>query len=133
MSSIINTRLMTNQKLTKLQEEVTKNAKTEAPFSGEYLYNKETGNYQCIVCGTTLFKSGEEYDSGSGWPSFWDVAQKDSVKLVEDTSLGMIRTEAKCAKCDAHLGHLFTDGPKDKTGMRYCINSASLNFKKEEK
>lgn len=111
------------------QQKKPKENFTEEPFTGKYLYNKEKGSYMCIVCGNPLFSSDTKFDSGSGWPSFWDVVKKGTVKLQEDTSQAMVRTEVVCANCDSHLGHLFEDGPKDKTGMRYCINSAALSFK----
>lgn len=119
-------------KLTPEQYAVTCEGSTEAPFTGEYLHNKKTGMYNCIRCGNPLFSSTTKFDSGTGWPSFWDKAQKEgSVKLKDDNSLGMHRTEVVCSNCGAHLGHLFEDGPSDKTGLRYCINSAALNFKKK--
>ena len=111
---------------------VTREKGTEAPFSGKLLHNKEDGMYVCSNCGTELFSSETKFDSGSGWPSFYDVAHSDTVELHEDTSFGMTRTEAICSSCGAHLGHVFPDGPQDKTGQRYCINSLSLHFKKKE-
>jgi peptide-methionine (R)-S-oxide reductase len=102
---------------------------TEPPGSGKYLHNKEKGMYVCAVCGQKLFASDTKYDSNTGWPSFWDFADKGAIKENKDTSLGMERTEVLCANCGSHLGHVFTDGPKEKTGLRYCINSLALNFK----
>lgn len=109
--------------------EITRNRGTEAPFSGKYYKNKEDGMYHCSNCDAELFSSETKFDSGSGWPSFDDPIIKENVELVEDFSHGMSRTEVICAHCDAHLGHVFKDGPSETTGMRYCINSASLDFK----
>ncbi len=116
-------------RLTPLQFDVTQNAGTERAFSGEYWDNHEAGNYHCVVCGELLFLSDTKFDSGSGWPSFWEAVDPDKVKLITDTSHGMVRTEVRCATCDAHLGHLFPDGPQP-TGERFCMNSASLDFRK---
>jgi len=102
---------------------------TEAPFTGALLHEKRDGDYLCAACGHVVFKSDTKFDSGSGWPSFNDPANKQAVKLNEDNSHGMKRTEVTCANCGSHLGHVFEDAPDQPTGMRYCINSASLNFK----
>lgn len=115
------------ERLTPEQYEVTQNKGTEAPFSGRYVDCKEDGTYRCVVCGAELFSSEHKYDSRSGWPSFWLPLAGDRVRTERDTSHGMIREEVLCASCGAHLGHVFPDGPQP-TGMRYCINSCSLDF-----
>lgn len=104
---------------------------TEAPFSGKYWNNKEKGDYTCSACGAKLFSSDTKFESDSGWPSFTDPMVKANIETRQDFSHGMVRTEVICKKCGGHLGHLFDDGPKDKGGKRYCINSCSLNFKKK--
>jgi len=104
---------------------------TEPPFTGKYVNYKGKGIYVCAACDNVLFSSDKKFDSGSGWPSFWDVISKDKVELKEDNSLGMRRIEVLCNRCGGHLGHVFEDGPEP-TGKRYCINSASLNFKEKE-
>lgn len=119
-------------KLTQEQYDVCFNAGTEAPFSGKYHNHKERGMYKCIACGNELFASDTKFDSGTGWPSFWDFADKNNVKTKTDTSHGMVRTEVKCAKCDAHLGHVFTIGSEDTPKRYYCINSLALDFEKKE-
>ena len=105
---------------------------TEAPFSGEYWNNHEKGMYHCAVCGNEIFSSETKFDSGTGWPSFTEPANLENIELKEDLDLGMNRTEVICKKCGAHLGHVFNDGPEEKGGKRYCINSVCLNLKKRE-
>lgn len=117
--------------LTPEQYHVLREKGTEAAFTGRYWNNHEKGVYVCAGCGQELFRSDEKYDSGSGWPSFWEVVDRHRVKIVQDRSYGMDRLEVVCARCGGHLGHLFDDGPKP-TGQRYCINSASLKFAKGE-
>ena len=116
------------EKLSAEQYRILREKGTERPFTGEFLNHKEDGTYTCAACGNALFSSDTKFDSGSGWPSFYDVVNAGNVKLERDASLGMIRTEVQCAICDGHLGHVFDDGPQSTTGMRYCINSASLGF-----
>ena len=117
------------KQLTPEQYRVTQQCGTEPPFTNKYYHNKETGTYDCIVCGNPLFTSDTKFESGSGWPSFFKPVDSNSVREVVDTSHGMVRTEIVCGKCGAHLGHVFDDGPMP-TGLRYCVNSASLNFEK---
>jgi peptide-methionine (R)-S-oxide reductase len=118
------------ERLTEEQYRVCREGGTEPPFTGLYWDTKEPGLYRCVCCGQALFSSKTKYDSGSGWPSFWAPAEPDAVKLRDDRSHGMRRTEVLCSRCDAHLGHVFPDGPRP-TGERFCMNSAALRLEPE--
>jgi len=113
------------------QYRVLREAGTERAFTGALLHNKETGTYACAACGNPLFASATKFESGSGWPSFFETIDKAAVELVTDDSLGMRRTEVRCARCGSHLGHVFDDGPRP-TGQRYCMNSVALDFEKQQ-
>lgn len=129
VQTIIKTDAEWKQQLSPDSYEITRRAGTERPFSGKYEYSSEEGIYHCICCGTAAFNSDTKFESGTGWPSFWQPIAKENVRETSDVSFGMMRTAVSCPRCDAHLGHVFDDGPNP-TGLRYCMNSVALDFVK---
>jgi peptide-methionine (R)-S-oxide reductase len=121
-----------HERLTPAQYDVLRRQGTEPPWSGKYVYSKESGTYQCAACGAELFSSDTKYESGSGWPSFTEPVTQESLALHEDRTHGMVRTEVTCRRCGSHLGHVFPDGPPERGGLRYCMNSLALDLRPED-
>jgi peptide-methionine (R)-S-oxide reductase len=128
MDRVTKTEAQWQQELSPEAYQITRQCSTERPFSGKYWDLHDQGTYNCVCCGTSLFDSDAKFNSGTGWPSFWQPVANEHIEEVKDSSHGMIRTEIRCRRCGAHLGHVFEDGPKP-TGLRYCLNSAALDFK----
>jgi peptide-methionine (R)-S-oxide reductase len=131
MTEIKKTDQQWREQLTAQQYHILREAGTERPFTGKYVHTEDDGTYVCAGCGNKLFSSETKFHSGSGWPSFWDVISQGNIEIHEDNSHGMRRTEVVCGQCGGHLGHVFDDGPRDQTSLRYCINSAALDFRPE--
>jgi peptide-methionine (R)-S-oxide reductase len=132
MQKIEKTDAQWREELTPEQYAVLRQQATEAPFTGKYALTKDKGMFKCAGCGAELFSSDTKFESGSGWPSFTEPAVAEAVEVREDRSHGMVRTEVVCSRCEGHLGHVFPDGPREEGGLRYCINSAALDFKPED-